>query len=81
MKRIALVTVICLAAPLLGQTNVSPSAPLPGTPEDWKSLWTFIASIGVALAAVGRIIVAIRNGGGLKGILAGLFGGTNQPKP
>jgi hypothetical protein len=38
------------------------------------------ALIGASLIA-GRIIQAIRNGGGLKGILSSIWLGTNTPKP
>lgn len=38
------------------------------------------ALIGASLI-IGRVIQAIRNGGGLKNILASIWLGTNTPKP
>ena len=44
---------------------------------DWQLNLTSLMVLSMVL---GRVLASIRKGGGIKGIFAGIWGGTNTPK-
>ena len=79
---------VCLTALLtvaaIAQTNTVPGTE--GIPADLLNKpireWQLNATTGaLAVMMLGRIFTAIKNGGGLRGIIGALWGGTNAPKP
>jgi len=77
-KMLALFVLFCAVA-AFASTNS-----LPAMPEDLvnKPIKDWVITGGVALyllGVVGRAFQALKTGGGIKGVLGGIIGGTNSP--
>jgi len=78
-SKILLASILFCAVAALASTNS-----LPAMPEDLvnKPVKDWVITGGVALyllGVVGRAFQALKSGGGVKGVLAGVIGGTNTP--